>query len=279
MKLCIDAGGTYFRYSIENRTRQMASGSDQHNGKGFIAWIEGLLEKYPEIKTILIAFAGQVKDGVILNAPNLEVEQMHIKDYFTQKYSVEFFIQNDLSCAVLAEANYFKTKEICALYVGSGLGLGVITNGSLLVGYNAQAAEIGHIPYKKAPFMCGCGKNNCIELFGAGAGLRKFKNYLQLDLVLTTQELRDSKDEKEQGLYKEFEEALFHAIGIVITLFNPEVLVLGGGIIQNDATLFERILTHYQEFTMPQSTQGLKIVKTELENAVLRGASILKESL
>ncbi|MDH4944913.1 ROK family protein [Sulfurimonas sp. C5] len=277
MKLCIDAGGTYFRYALFEGKQEISSGSDKCNGIGFIPWIEKLLQRYKDVKTIAVGYAGQVKKGIILGAPNIEVTEPNIKNYFQSRYDVEFLIQNDLSCAVLAEANYFQTGEICALYVGSGLGLGVITNGSLLKGNNALAGELGHIPYKKVPFVCGCGKDNCIELFASGSGFIKFKRYLQIDEDLTLQELRDSTLIEHTELYKEFEEALLHAVGVVITLFNPEILVLGGGIIADDETIFETVTTRYKEFSMPQSTQGLRIVKTKLQNAVLQGASLLKE--
>lgn len=279
MKLCIDAGGTYFRYALYEGAQELDSGSEKCNGIGFIPWVEKLLQRYKEVKTIAVGYAGQIKEGKILGAPNIEVKEPNIKNYFQSRYGVEFLIQNDLSCAVLAEAKYFQTEEICALYVGSGLGLGVVTNGSLLEGYNALAGELGHIPYKKAPFLCGCGKDNCIELFASGSGLTKFKRYFQIDEALTLQELRDSVLTEHKELYREFEEALLDAVGVVITLFNPEVLVLGGGIIADDETVFETVLARYKEFSMPKSTQGLRIVKTKLQNAVLQGASLLKESL
>ncbi|WP_304545280.1 ROK family protein [Sulfurimonas microaerophilic] len=279
MKLCIDAGGTYFRYALYEGEQELDSGSEKCNGTGFISWIEKLLQRYKDVKTIAVGYAGQIKEGSILGAPNIEVTEPDIKNYFQSKYDVKFLIQNDLSCAVLAEAKYFQTEEISALYVGSGLGLGVVTNGSLLEGYNALAGELGHIPYKKAPFVCGCGKDNCIELFASGSGLMKFKHYLKIDATLTLQELRDSTLAEHNELYREFEEALLDAVGVVITLFNPEVLVLGGGIITDDETIFETVLARYREFSMPQSTQGLRIVKTKLQNAVLQGASLLKENI
>lgn len=279
MRLCVDAGGTYFRYKLYENDQERDSGSEKTGGIGLLSWIEKLLEKHKGVKTVVVGFAGQVKDGIILGAPNITIDEPKIKNYFETRYDLEFFIQNDLSLAALAEAHHFSSEEICALYVGSGLGLGVITKGRLLVGYNSLAGEVGHIPYKNSPFVCGCGKNNCLELFASGSGLAKSKKMKNIEQTRTLEELRVSDNGNEKVLYEEFEEALMYGVGVVVTLFNPQVLVLGGGIIQSEASLFERVLDRYKEFCMPQATEGLRIEKTKLQNAVLDGAKIYKESL
>lgn len=275
MKLCIDAGGTYFRYILFKDEQQVAQDSHESLGIGFGSWLEEMLLKYPDVKTVGIGYAGQVKDGVILAAPNMNVDISDIKSYFENKFDIKLFIRNDLECAVLAEAEFFKSKDTCALYLGSGMGLGVISSSVLLQGHSGVAAEIGHIPYKKSPFICGCGKDNCVELFASGTGLAKFKDYLKIDKNLSLQELRESKNE----LYEQFEDALLHAIGTLITIFNPEILVLGGGFFASDDILYDRVVARFREFTMPISANEVKIVKTQMQNAVLSGAIMLKEDM
>jgi len=184
---------------------------------------------------------------------------------------VEFFIQNDLNCAVLAEAEYFKSDDVCAIYVGTGLGLGVISSSKLIIGSDGVATELGHIPYKDTPFVCGCGKKNCIELFSSGIALSHWKKYFSLDENLTLKELKEMDSE----VYVEFEKALLHAVATTITLFNPEVLVFGGGIIQSNPDLITIIRLKIKEYVMENSLKKLKIEQTKIDNAPLKGAFLL----
>ncbi|MBE0491352.1 MAG: ROK family protein [Sulfurospirillum sp.] len=271
MKLCIDAGGTYFRYELYENNQQIGAKSEKNEGVGICFWIENILQQYPKIQIIAVGYAGQVKDGIILASPNITIDKANIKSYFEQKYGVKFFIQNDLECAVLAEANFHKSPDICALYLGSGMGLGVISGGKLLQGFGGVATEIGHIPYKKSPFTCGCGRDNCIELFASGIGLLGFKKYLSLDANLTLEQLRVAQS----SLYTQFEEALLYAVGTVITLFNPQILVLGGGIFASDSELFAIVSEKYANFTLLVSAKQVTIKKTQIQNAVLSGTRLL----
>ena len=268
MILAVDAGGTYLRgelYSGDVLQKEF-KGETAHTGLS--EWIELILENQKNIKTVCVSFAGQVKDGVILSSPNIAEDRRDIKKYFESKFSVEFFIQNDLNCAVLAEAEYFKSDNICAVYVGTGLGLGVVSSSTLITGADGIATELGHIPYRESPFVCGCGKKNCMELFTSGTALKHWKHYYDLDENLTLQELK----KMDHIIYTEFEKALLVAASTIVTLFNPEILVFGGGIIQSNSYLVEMIKNNIGRFAMPLSLKNLKIMQTELKNAPIKGA-------
>ena len=68
-----------------------------------------------------------------------------------------------------------------------------------------------------------------------------------------------------------------YAVGSTITLFNPEILVLGGGIIEANPYLLDMILSNIDDFALKPSLKDCKIVKSELKNAPLIGASLLKD--
>jgi len=273
MILAVDAGGTYLRARLYKDKDIKKSFKANTTDNQLSRWIEDIVKSYQEIKTICVSFAGQVKDGMILSAPNILIDNQNIKEYFEKNFSVEFFIQNDLNCAVLAESNYFKSDDISAVYVGTGVGLGVVSSSKLVSGINGVATELGHIPYKDSPFVCGCGKKNCIELFTSGVALAKWKKYYNLDENLTLQELKqmDSK------IYEEFKEALLFAVGTTVTLFNPEVLVLGGGIIQSNPDLVGIIKSEIKNYAMGVAVENLQIEQTRLENAPMDGAVLLKD--
>lgn len=277
MTLGIDAGGTYIRYELRSQNRMIKASSAKSSEIGLSQYIENILTFEKNIKNICISFAGQVKDGVIVSSPNIDIDKHNIKEYFELKYGLHLFIENDLNCAVLAEAKAYKSNDICVLHVGAGLGLGVLSSSTLIEGASSAATQLGHIPYKDTPFACGCGKSNCIELFVSGVALEKWKSYYDVDESISLQELKHSNNQNEKKIYEEFEKALLYAAGITITLFNPEVLVLGGGIILSNSDMCDVVISKVQDYAMPIALQKIKIKNTKIQNASLEGAFLLKD--
>lgn len=276
MILLIDIGGTYLRYEIHDSNKVIKKAKLKSAQIGLCEFLEKILEQ-EKIKTIAISYAGQVNRGKILSSPHIKIDRHNIKEYIEQKYGVKLYIENDLNCSVLAEADYFKAKDIVNIAVGTGLGLGVVSSGILIKGSDGIATELGHIPYKESPFNCSCGKNNCLELFASGSGLKLWEKYYKFQNFLTLEELQKSNDKNAIKISKEFQKALLYACGVVVTLFNPKIIVLGGGIIQSNPQLVNLIQKEIANYAMPLSTENLKIVKSHLEDASLKGAYLLME--
>jgi len=266
MKLYIDIGGTNLRAEIHGLADVIYENSSSTE-LDLVEYIERKLDQYKEIDFVGISYAGQVKDGVIISAPNIEVSKKEIKKYFEEKYEISLEIENDLNCAVIAEADYFKEKNLVAIYIGTGIGSGFVENGKLVHSNSNLVGEIGHIPYKKAPFKCGCGKDNCIELFASGSALQKWSKEENVNL----QKLKQADSE----IASQFEEALLHAIAIAITLFNPKVLVLGGGVVEKNGYLLDLVKSSIKKYAPVFSLNDLEIKKTELTNAAMSGVKLL----
>jgi glucokinase len=274
MNLAIDAGGTHLRAEIWDKSLHLASLKSNSGEIGLYSWIELILKEYKNISSIGISYAGQVEDGRIISSPNIIIDEYEIKDAVESHHNVSLKIENDLTCAVLAESQIYKSTNICAVYVGTGLGLGVIESGKTLRGAHNMAAEIGHIPYKDAPFSCGCGRYNCLELFASGSGIQKWINHYALSCEATLQNLKKCKNQDIIGM---FEEALLCAVGTSITIFNPEVLVLGGGIIKSNTYLKDIINEQINKYALPQALRDVKICLSTIDNAPLRGALLLRD--
>lgn len=275
MKLYMDVGGTSIRCELHTY--------DTIVHKTFVSrdhelydLIGSLIKRYPDISFIGIAYAGLIHDGHIVSAPNIEVKVHDIKQKTEQEFNVQVEIENDVNCAVLAEAHDQGSSNIVALYVGTGLGCGVVSDGRLMHGHDSLAAEIGHIPYKSIPFHCGCGKDNCIELYASGSGMFKWKQYHKLKGQPDLLELHQSDKEIERDIAKRFEEALLTAAGTVVTLFNPETLVLGGGIVSANPYLLEMITEQIMAYALPEAVKRLTVVQTRLKDAPLEGAKYLE---
>ncbi|WP_331774195.1 ROK family protein [Sulfurospirillum sp. 1612] len=278
MILAIDAGGTHLRALLLEKEKEVASFEAKSSEMPLGSWLTSLLEKNPKIRTVCISFAGQVNDGTITAAPNMTVDIPDIKTHFERHFPITLYIENDLKCAAIAEAKAHKSAHLCALYVGTGIGLGVIEAGKLIKGHDNFATEIGHIPFSPAPFACGCGRDNCLELFASGSGLHKWARYYNLKPNQTLDSLKTSQEPHAQKIVTQFENALLHAAGCVITLFNPEILVLGGGIIEANGFLVDFIKTNIHTTALKHSVKNVMIVKSNLKHAPLTGATLLKES-
>ena len=250
MNLAVDIGGTFLRYDIGEIKKVKIKDIDIEE------FLKQLIREY-NIKKIAISFAGQVYNGEILSSPNA-------KKFNPKNLGIPYILENDLNCAAFAESKYFKSKFLVALYSGTGLGSGIIENGKIVRGYKNLAGEIGHIPYKKAPFKCGCGKDNCIELFASGSGIEKWAKFLgcSSDLKTTCKEIK-----------KNYEEALLVAVGVALTLFNPEILVLGGGVVKNNPYLVNLVKENIKNYAPSFSIS--KIVLSEIKDASLKGAKLL----
>lgn len=247
MTLYIDVGGTFIRYMIENKTYKVKN-------TGFLEIIKNLIKTY-NITKIKMSFAGQVKDNIIYSAPNINTDILDLQNIF----KIPVFVENDLNCAVLAEKEYFQTDDIIAIYIGTGMGCGIVKNNQLIDGFT----EIGHIPFKKSKFICGCGKDNCVELFSSGSAIKKFG-------YTTFEELP-------QNLKELFLEGVMVATANLITILNPKILVFGGGVIENNPLMINYIKDNIAKYAFNLSLKKLLITQTKLTNGALQGTKYIKE--
>jgi glucokinase len=278
MKLFIDMGGTYLRSELH-------AGSEIYTEVlptakcDLVEVIEKKIEKHPQIVFVGIAYAGQVNGGEILSAPNIAVHERKIKAYFESRYALRLEIDNDLNCAVMAEAELYGSDSIAALYVGTGIGSGIIDGGRVVRGTGNLAGEIGHIPYRDTPFTCGCGKRNCIELYASGLGIERWMRYNRINKGADLELLKSSDDAKEREIAQRFEEALLHATATLVTLVNPKLLVLGGGVIGKNRYLVDLVREKIGEYALPASAHDLVIELSTFENAPMNGAKLLEERI
>ncbi len=275
-KLYIDIGGTHLRSEIDTHSGIICENLSSQT-QGLLSYIDKKIQEHPEIYFIGVSYAGQVSDGVILSAPNICVDEKDIKKTVKLRYNKCLEIDNDLNCALIAEAQYGKTSNLAVLYVGTGMGAAVMDNARLLRGSANLSYEIGHIPYRKAPFVCGCGRDNCIELFASGSGISKWLQYYGSERASDLQGFKDSHIEYEKKISQEFEEALLHAAGTLITVANPDTLVLGGGIIKENPYLLDVLNTGLEKYALKASLDKLAIKISSLENASLLGAKLLEK--
>ncbi len=150
-------------------------------------------------------------------------------------------IANDANCFALSEAvdgAGANADTLFGVIVGTGTGGGLVINKQVLTGRNAITGEWGHNPLpwssteELASTECYCGKQGCIETFLSGPGLAE--SYWRAAGICSTApkvaELAELGDEQAEEVLQKYEDQMARALVSVINIFDPDVIVLGGGL-------------------------------------------------
>ena len=202
-----------------------------------------------------VGVAGQVDaaTGVVRQAPNLEWHDFPLRARLEEALRLPVAVLNDVQAAAFGE-HAFGTgqgvNELVCLFVGTGVGGGVITRGTLLLGCTGSAAELGHITVDPNGPLCRCGNRGCLEAFAGGwaiarrareaAAADRVSGAALLDLAggdldqLTAPAVVKGAgrgDPTSREIVREASEALGVGVASIVNVFNPCMLVLGGGVV------------------------------------------------
>jgi glucokinase len=251
-----------------------------------------------DIVGIGIGAAGMVnrEKGVLLNAVNLGLNEVSLTEPLSQQYGVPAKLGNDVEVATLGELRFGAGKgcdHFVCIFVGTGIGSGVVVDGKILRGATGTAGEIGHTVIYPGGRVCGCGAHGCLEAYasrGAIARLvaseiaRGVESSVQ-DKIDPTKGILRSKalsQALEQGdpLVKRavLEAANYMGIGLVsiINFFNPKRIILGGGLIEASDMYFKTVCEVAAQRCLPIARKKLDIVKAALgDNSGIIGAAML----
>lgn len=213
---------------------------------------------FSKIKGIGIGSAGSIDSdkGKVITSPNIPAWRNYPLAKEVEKLTgKKTFIENDATVAVLGElwmGRGSKYKNWFMLTLGTGIGGGAIVEGQLLRGRNGVAAEFGHIPVDHKGKPCGCGSTGCFEQYASATALIALANELTAKYPSSkVTEYAKSRplnakvvcDEYKNGdaLAKEAVDTVAYYLGVGIAalanVFNPEAVIIGGGI-SRDLPLF-----------------------------------------
>jgi glucokinase len=258
--------------------------------KNLIHEIKGLqTESKKKIQAIGIGIAGQVllPEGIVKFAPNLYWHLVPLKGSIEEALNLPTVVMNDVRAATWGECKFGAGKgfdDILCLMIGTGIGGGVITRGTLLEGSNNSAGELGHFPLEFNGPKCTCGNNGCLEaLAGGWAIAKRAKEVFSLDLNAPYVNNISAKDvlellEKGDSRAAKIIDAAIRAIVVgcigYVNVFNPSLLIIGGGLGLALPNLISHIEKGVREKCLGAASEKLKIVKTSLlENAVTIGSA------
>lgn len=293
----IDIGGTNTVVGIVDSSRQIvAKGSFKTRPDGDHAlFIEklynfsaDLAEKsgisLSEIRAVGAACPGVIKDGNVVFSANLKMNNVQFDEMLKKRFSVPSYVCNDANAAAFAEAVCgcgCGAHSLVAVTIGTGIGGGIVLDGKIYDGVGGAAAEIGHITVVPQGRQCACGRKGCFECYCSATALVNDTKEAMLDdpdskmwqvansisdvdgrTVFKAMKLGDATAKK---VFDRF--CRYFGIGIsnIITLLQPEIIVIGGGMSAEGETLVAPI----REYASQMSLKGAFEGKTEIMAAKL----------
>jgi glucokinase len=253
-----------------------------------------------QVRAVGIGAPGPVdpESGKVIFAPNLEGwRDIPLQRELGKLLAKPVFVEND--CNVCALGVYHgelkgKPKSMVGIFLGTGIGGGLILNGQLHTGFNRTAGEVGHMVLEVGGPKCGCGNRGCFEaLAGRAAIFRRIQSAVKAGqkTLLTDMLGPDLKDLRSGDLRKalrrgdKFVEKIIEetaeytgiAVANLMNLLNPEVIVLGGGLIQQLADEMMAItVATAMDYAMSGTAQGIEIIASELgDDAGITGGAVL----
>lgn len=284
--LTFDIGGTNIKYALCNEHFEL---SDRHSipteaskgGQYIINKIIEIIDTYDNIDRIAISTAGQVdsENGIVVySTDNIPYYTgMMVKKIVESKTGIKTYVENDVNAAAIGEAQFGAAKNcsnfICLTF-GTGIGGAIYLNDKLYKGADSSAGEFGHIITHAGGRPCTCGGEGCYEQYASAKAL------IQAVEKVTGKTLNGfeifNKDnfsnvEIRHVIDTWIDEIILGLISIIYT-FNPSLIVLGGGIM-NEEYIIELIDRKIYK-QMMENYRKVNIVNTELGNdAGLLGAA------
>jgi len=252
-----------------------------------------------QVKGVSVGAPGAVDpdSGRVIFAPNLGWEDVPLKKELEKQLELPVFVENDCSICTLGVYDIElerKPRNMIGIFIGTGIGGGLILEGKLYSGFNRTAGEVGHMVLEVTGPKCGCGNRGCFEALASRAAIfRKIQTAIKDgQKTLLTEMLGDDLenlrsgdlrkaikrgDKFVEGVVEEAAEYTGIAVANLINIFNPEVVVLGGGVIQAlEDEMMAIIVETATEYAMPGTTKGIEIIASKLgDDAGIFGAAVL----
>lgn len=242
------------------------------------------------ITAIGIGAAGQIdrKAGVVVDAPNLGVKDMPLGDILGKQFGVPVAVGNDVEVAALGEYIYGAGQgfsNFVCVFVGTGIGSGIVQNGHMYTGLTGTAGEVGHIVIEANGRICGCGARGCLEAYASRTAITKAimadihhgrpswlaeeaaQQLLGGETIIRSGLLAkalEQKDELTIEILTEAADYLGIALASIMNFYNPEAIILGGGVIEAIDLLFEGAVHRARVTALSASAHTTKILRAKL---------------
>ena len=191
----------------------------------------------------------------------------NIKRILESEYHLPVSVMNDANCMILAEHWKGKAKGMkhaIGITIGTGVGGGIVCNGSILTGYSGVAGEIGHMIIDQNGRTCTCGNTGCYEQYASMSALIK-----DVEASIDKKDLQYSKEMNGRLIFEELAKGNEVIHKIVVTLchiFNPEIVVIGGGVSHQEKLFLEPLRDEVMERLMGNFSTSLIVESSVFGN-------------
>ena len=241
--------------------------------------------------------ASDPETGRVIFAPNLVWEDVPLKKNLEKLIQIPVFVENDCNVQTLGVYERElkgKPRHMVGIFLGTGIGAGLILDGKLFSGFNRTAGEIGHMVLEVGGPKCGCGSRGCFEALASRtaifrriqAGVKDGQKTVLTEMLgddiedMRSGDLRKAVRRGDKFIEKVIEEAAEYtgiAVANIINLINPEVVVLGGGVIDAlEDEMLAIIVETAHDYAMQGTDKGITIVASKLgDDAGITGGAVL----
>ena len=302
LTIAIDIGGTHIRVAAYKpdstkpiaHTRAKSLGNTPGVFDRLVQAVETVWQE-GQVNAIGIASPGPLDPytGTILETPNIkDWVNFPVGPKLSERFGVPVHLDNDANLAGLAEWQYGAGKghqNLVYLTISTGIGGGVISNNKLIQGFHGMGAELGHMIIDPDGPPCGCGQNGHVESFSSGPSIARYvreqinagqKSTLHADPSLSAAQIADAARAGDALAISAFARAgEYLGIGVAnyLAIFDPSVLIFGGGVSQVGDLLFKPFEESLRRHVLhPHYLDNLVITKAALgDDAGLLGALAL----
>jgi Transcriptional regulator/sugar kinase len=235
-----------------------------------------------EIKAIGVGSPGPLDSnkGVILDPPNLPFKNIEIVKHIEDKFKIKTYLENDANAATIGEYLFGSgkgTKNMVYITVSTGIGAGAIIGEKIYGGTTCNALELGHTTILPNGPRCNCGNFGCLEVLASGTAIAREANKALVKGIESS--LNNYKKVTSHEVFKEaslgdklaleiIDKALgYLGIGVAnaITTFDPEKVVIGGGVAMAGDVLFDKVKQVVKERCFKVLNESCKIVPAALK--------------
>lgn len=214
---------------------------------------------------------------VVVQTPNIPCipDNFHVVEILQEKLGVPVFINRDVNNLLLFDLDDLEVSSrdcVAGIYFGTGIGNAVIVGGKLLLGRNGVAAELGHLPVYGNTRLCMCGNVSCLETVISGIALERIQAEHFPETPINCLFSRHAGTPEIHS----FVEGMGQAVASEANLFDPDCMILGGGLLQMPdfpQNELEAAVHRYARKPYPERTLDLRYSRPNQANGAI-GAAI-----